>query len=113
LRGLCGRSEDGFALPIAHDGLRHEPVQHLGGRLAGEHRQHRQTFQGSLWTQPSASMTFVKNGVTIEGPMSIGSFDSSFNNAVLIPLPVIKNMPVGAPVPSNTSASISLMQLLN
>ena len=72
-----------------------------------------QTFQGSLWTQPTAGMTFVKNGVTVEGPMSIGTFDASFNNATLIPLPVIKNMPVGAPVPPNTSASISLMQLLN
>ena len=72
-----------------------------------------QTFQGSLWTQPTAGMTFVKNGVTVEGPMSIGSFDSSFNNATLIPLPIIKNMPVGAPIPPNTSASISLMQLLN
>lgn len=72
-----------------------------------------QKFQGSLWTQPTAAMTFVKNGVTIEGPMSIGSFDSSFNNATLIPLPVIKNMPVGAPIPPNTSASIGWMQLLN
>ena len=32
-----------------------------------------QTFQGSLWCQPSSSMTFVKNGVTVEGPISIGS----------------------------------------
>src|SRR5205085_6867613 len=37
-----------------------------------------QTFQGSLWTQPSSSMTFVKNGVTVEGPISIGSFDATF-----------------------------------
>jgi Tfp pilus assembly protein PilX len=72
-----------------------------------------QTFQGSLWTQPTASMTFVRNGDTIEGPMSIGSLDSTFNNATLIPLPVIRNMPVGAPVPPNTSASIGLLQLLN
>jgi len=72
-----------------------------------------QPFQGSLWTQPPAAMTFVKNGVTIEGPMSIGSFDSSFNNATLIPLPVIKNMPVGAPIPPNTSASIGGLQRLN
>jgi len=65
-----------------------------------------QTFQGSLWTQPSSSMTFVKNGVTVEGPMSIGTFDASFNNATLIPLPVIKNMPAGAPLPPNSSASL-------
>jgi len=65
-----------------------------------------QTFQGSLWSQPSSTMTFVKNGVTVEGPMSIGKFDNSFNNAVFIPLPVIKNMPVGAPLPPNTGATV-------
>src|SRR5579862_1645600 len=42
-----------------------------------------QTFQGSLWTQPSSGLSFVKNGVTVEGPMSLGSFDASFNNATL------------------------------
>src|SRR5205085_625782 len=46
-----------------------------------------QTFQGSLWTQPSSSMTFVKNGVTVQGPISVGKFDATFNNAVLKPLP--------------------------
>jgi hypothetical protein len=65
-----------------------------------------QIFQGSLWCQPSSSLNFVKNGVSIQGPISIGKFDASFNNAVFKPLPVIKNMPVGAPVPPNTSASI-------
>jgi Tfp pilus assembly protein PilX len=65
-----------------------------------------QTFQGSIWCQPSSSMTFVKNGVTIEGPISIGKFDATFNNASFQPLPVIKNMPVGAPIPPNTGASI-------
>lgn len=68
-----------------------------------------QTFQGSMWTQPSSGMTFVKNGVKVEGPMSIGSFDNSFNNATFIPLPVIKNMPVGAPLPPNTGASVGTM----
>jgi Tfp pilus assembly protein PilX len=70
-----------------------------------------QTFQGSLWTQPSSSMTFVKNGVTVEGPISIGSFDATFNNATFKPLPVIKNMPVGAPIPPNTGASIGSMTI--
>jgi Tfp pilus assembly protein PilX len=70
-----------------------------------------QTFQGSLWTQPSSSMTFVKNGVTVEGPISIGKFDATFNNAVFKPLPVIKNMPVGAPIPPNTGASIGSMTI--
>jgi Tfp pilus assembly protein PilX len=65
-----------------------------------------QTFQGSLWCQPSSSMTFIRNGVTVEGPISIGKFDNTFNNALFKPLPVIKNMPVGAPVPPNTGASV-------
>ena len=88
-------------------------VSHISSGNAITFTNNSQTYQGSLWTQPTAGMTFVKNGVTIEGPMSIGSFDSSFNNATLIPLPVIKNMPVGAPIPPNTSASIGWMQLLN
>jgi len=70
-----------------------------------------QSFQGSMWTQPSSGMNFIKNGVTVEGPMSIGSFDASFNNATFIPLPVIKNMPVGAPLPPNTGATLSTMTI--
>jgi Tfp pilus assembly protein PilX len=65
-----------------------------------------QTFQGSLWTQPSSKMTFVQNGVTIEGPISVGGFDATFNNATFYPLPVIKNMPTGAPLPPNTGVKI-------
>jgi hypothetical protein len=70
-----------------------------------------ETFQGSLWCQPSSTMTFVKNGVTVEGPISVGSFDATFNNASFQPLPVIKNMPVGAPIPPNTGASIGSMTI--
>jgi Tfp pilus assembly protein PilX len=70
-----------------------------------------ETFQGSLWCQPSSSMTFVKNGVTVEGPISIGKFDASFNNATFKPLPVIKNMPVGAPLPPNTGAQVGSMTI--
>jgi Tfp pilus assembly protein PilX len=66
-----------------------------------------QTFQGSLFTQPTSNITFVKNGDQTQGPMAVGSFDATFNNATIQPLPVIKNMPVGAPVPPNVSASIS------
>jgi Tfp pilus assembly protein PilX len=66
-----------------------------------------QTFQGSLFTQPSSNITFVKNGDQTQGPMAVGSFDATFNNATIQPLPVIKNMPVGAPVPPNVSASVS------
>jgi Tfp pilus assembly protein PilX len=71
-----------------------------------------QTFQGSLWTQPSGGMTFVKNGVDIQGPMALGSFDATFNNATIEPLPVIKNMPVGAPVPPNVSAQVGPLNVI-
>jgi hypothetical protein len=71
-----------------------------------------QNFQGSMFTQPSANVTFDKNGVIIEGPMSIGTFDSSFNNATLIPFPVINNMPLGAPLPPNAGATISQLTYL-
>jgi Tfp pilus assembly protein PilX len=65
-----------------------------------------QTFQGSIWTQPTSGMSFAGNGATVEGPISIGGFGSGTNNATFKPLPIIKNMPVGAPVPPNTSASV-------
>ena len=71
-----------------------------------------QIFQGSLWTQPTSGMTFVKNGVIVEGPMSVGSFDQSFNNANLIPFPVIKNMPLGAPVPPNAGVAFGQLTYL-
>jgi hypothetical protein len=70
-----------------------------------------QTFQGSLWCQPSSSMTFVKNGVTVEGPIAIGKFDATFNNATFKPLPVIKNMPVGAPLPPNSGATVGTLTI--
>jgi len=68
-----------------------------------------QTFQGSLWTQPSSTVAFVKNSNVIEGPISVGSIDSAFNNVTFIPLPVIKNMPAGAPLPPNSNASLSAL----
>jgi hypothetical protein len=51
-------------------------------------------------------MSFVKNGDTIQGPMSIGKLDASFNGSTLMPLPVITNMPVGAPLPPNASVTV-------
>lgn len=65
-----------------------------------------ESFQGSIWMPSTSTITFAKNGVHIEGPIAVGSFDATFNNAVFEPLPVITNMPVGAPIPPNTSASI-------
>ena len=69
-------------------------------------QQNHQTFQGSLWTQPSSSLSFAFNGDILQGPISIGKFDTSLNNAILEPLPVINNMPTGAPLPPNTGVSI-------
>jgi hypothetical protein len=71
-----------------------------------------QNFQGSLWTQPTANVNIAKNTTTIEGPMAIGSFSSSFNGANLIPFPVINNMPLGAPLPPNAGATISQLTYL-
>ncbi len=68
-----------------------------------------ETFQGSMWTQPSSSVSFTSNSTTIQGPISVGSISSSLNNTVIEPLPVIKNMPVGAPIPPNTSVSVGLL----
>jgi Tfp pilus assembly protein PilX len=64
-----------------------------------------QSFQGSLWTQPSSNINVIGNSVTIEGPMAIGSITNS-NNVNMKPLPVIKNMPVGAPLPPNTGVTL-------
>ena len=71
-----------------------------------------QIFQGSVWTQPSATATLEGNSAVIEGPMSIGNIDVETNSATLKPLPVIKNMPVGAPIPPNTSVSIGALTFI-
>ncbi len=65
-----------------------------------------ESFQGSLWTQPSSGVTISGNNATIEGPMAVGSMNNA-NNVNLKPLPVIKNMPVGAPLPPNTGVTLS------
>ena len=65
-----------------------------------------QVFQGSAWTQPNSSASLEGNSAILEGPMSIGSVNIQTNSASLKPLPVIKNMPVGAPIPPNTSVTI-------
>jgi hypothetical protein len=72
-----------------------------------------QVFQGSLWVQPSSSLNIVKNTTQIQGPLSIGSLSSGFNGASFQPLPVIKNMPAGAPIPPNTAATIETPVIVN
>jgi Tfp pilus assembly protein PilX len=72
-----------------------------------------QAFQGSIWTDPSSGVTLSGNNVVLEGPISVGTLVVSVNNATIEPLPVIKNMPVGAPVPPNTNASVSAPVITN
>jgi Tfp pilus assembly protein PilX len=64
-----------------------------------------QIFQGSLWTQPATTVAVLGNSCVIEGPISIGTM-SNQNNVDLKPLPIIKNMPVGAPLPPNTGVTL-------
>jgi Tfp pilus assembly protein PilX len=64
-------------------------------------------FQGSLWTQPSSGCNVGGTQYTIQGPMSLGTIALSGTQATLVPLPVIKNMPTGAPIPPNTGVKIS------
>ncbi|HEV7132118.1 MAG TPA: hypothetical protein VGN27_00130 [Gaiellaceae bacterium] len=71
-----------------------------------------EVFQGSVWTQPSSTVSFLGNNIVVEGPMSIGSLGAGANNASLKPLPVIKNMPVGAPLPPNTGVTIGPMSFV-
>lgn len=63
-------------------------------------------FQGSLWTQPSSTCAIGAQSVTIEGPIVCGSMNIAAQSANLMPLPAIKNMPVGAPIPPNTGVTI-------
>jgi Tfp pilus assembly protein PilX len=69
-------------------------------------------FQGSLWSQPTAKLAFSGNGIAVQGPISIGLLDSTVNNVLIQPLPAIKNMPVGAPLPPNTGASVSPLKVV-
>jgi hypothetical protein len=69
-------------------------------------------LQASLWTQPTATMSLTANSSSLQGPISVGSISSSLNNTQIQPLPVIKNMPVGAPIPPNTSVSIGSLTLI-
>jgi len=69
-------------------------------------------FQGSMYTQPNAGISFSGNNTTVQGPMSIGTINILSNNPSLLPLPTIKNMPVGAPVPPNAGVSIDQMTIV-
>jgi hypothetical protein len=81
-------------------------VQHGTSPPAISFTGNQETFQGSLWTQPDAAVTFGSNTTKIQGPISVGTITSNMQNTTLEPLPVIKNMPLGAPVPPNVSVTI-------
>lgn len=69
-------------------------------------------YQGSLWCRPSSTFFLTgQGGPVIQGPMSVGAMNISGNSFTFNPLPVIKNMPVGAPVPPNVSAQIGNMNV--
>jgi hypothetical protein len=71
------------------------------------------TYQGSLWTSPSSTLMENAQGTPVlQGPAALGSINVIGNSFVFRPLPVIKNMPVGAPVPPNVSATISPMSVI-
>ena len=63
------------------------------------------TYQGQL--RCTAVHGPSGNSLTTEGPVSVGSMTINANTFSFKPLPVITNMPVGAPVPPNVSATIS------
>jgi Tfp pilus assembly protein PilX len=71
------------------------------------------TFQGSLYTQPTtpAGLTIGGNSVNLEGPMSIGTVTITGNTPFFYPLPIIQNMPVGAPLPPNTGVTLGTMTI--
>lgn len=69
-------------------------------------------FQGSLYTQPTAGLTIIGNTAAIQGPMSIGTIYVVGNTPNFTPLPVIKNMPVGAPIPPNTGVTIGPLAIV-
>ena len=69
-------------------------------------------FQGSLWCRPSSTFYLTgQGGPDIQGPMSVGSMNINGNSFSFEPLPVIKNMPTGAPVPPNVSAKVGPLNI--
>jgi hypothetical protein len=71
------------------------------------------TWQGSLWCPTSSTFYLTGQGnPSIQGPFSCGAMNINGNSFSFQPLPVIKNMPVGAPVPPNVSATISALNVI-
>jgi hypothetical protein len=66
-----------------------------------------------MWCPTSSTYYLLGQGnPSIQGPMACGSMNISGNSFSFQPLPVIKKMPVGAPVPPNVSATISALNVI-
>ena len=61
------------------------------------------TFQGSIFTQPSATVNFSGQGIAYQGPLVAGHVTYG-NNVAMKPLPTINNLPPGAPLAVNARA---------
>jgi Tfp pilus assembly protein PilX len=70
------------------------------------------TYMGSLWCPTSSTIYYGGNAPITIGPMSIGSMTVIANTFTFKPLPIITNMPIGAPVPPNVSATISPLNVI-
>lgn len=71
-----------------------------------------QTYQGSMWTPTTSQVAYSGNGYSIQGPLSAGGLNIIANTFSFKPLPVITNMPLGAPVPPNVSVTINPMTII-
>jgi hypothetical protein len=71
-----------------------------------------ETFMGSMWTQTTSNIDYSGNQFVIMGPLSTGGMTIAKNGFTFKPLPVITNMPLGAPVPPNVSVTINPMKVI-
>ena len=65
-----------------------------------------------MWAPTSSKVAFTGNGYEIQGPLAAGAMNIVANTFHFDPLPVIANMPLGAPVPPNVSVTINPMTVI-
>lgn len=61
------------------------------------------TFQGSMFAQPTSAVSFIGQSINYQGPLVAGSM-SWGNNVTMQPLPTINQLPPGAPLAVNARA---------